>query len=84
MPLPDAGVVVRVPHGARDVAALSERGAFDAGVRVKVGRKPKCLTAIFFNLFSLLSVGALSKAIEFARLYSFRLQIPLCTVSATL
>jgi toxin ParE1/3/4 len=28
--LPDAVVVIRVLHGARDVAALAERGAFSA------------------------------------------------------
>ena len=27
-PLSDAIVIVRVPHGARDVAALAERGGF--------------------------------------------------------
>jgi toxin ParE1/3/4 len=27
-PLPDAVVIIRVLHGARDVAALAERGAF--------------------------------------------------------
>jgi len=30
MPLADAVVVVRVLHGARDAAALAERGGFDA------------------------------------------------------
>jgi toxin ParE1/3/4 len=28
MPLPDTLVIVRVIHGARDVAALAERGGF--------------------------------------------------------
>jgi len=28
MPLPDAVVIVRVIHGARDVEALAERGGF--------------------------------------------------------
>jgi toxin ParE1/3/4 len=28
MPLPDAIVIIRVLHGARDVAALAERGGF--------------------------------------------------------
>ena len=30
LPHPDAIVIVRVLHGARDVAALSRRGGFDA------------------------------------------------------
>jgi hypothetical protein len=28
MPLPEAVVIVRVIHGARDIAALAERGGF--------------------------------------------------------